>query len=755
MRKKSWLIFVIIVLLISFTSCTKTIRITFGGNVKDSTAESSSLYPAYKLEKDQQLWGYINENGKFIIEPQFEYAENFQPDGIARILKDDMYGLINLKGEIIAEPVYTIIDDFTEGYTIANKKWEQYFILDKKGKVIYQTADQINYIKDGMVCFGVKIAEWKYMYGYMDINGNVIIEPQYTNAGQFTDGKAVVGLEEGKYAIIGKEGNIELQFDSYYTPQISEGIIVFSTNYGNYDIRYGYMNIDGTMLTDEMFYFADVFNNGVAIVQMDEAGDYEYKLINKAGKFVIEESNISYINRIGDKYLSVSKGSDLYLGYIDTMYSKNAIFDLEGKQLTDYSYYNVSSITEELISVCDDTSTFIIDGNGKAAAKYPKLNGIGYISSVGRLIKADIDGDLIYLNKDGKIVWQSDNTMALGDGVTVEYHKYRPDRFMYIRYPEIKGLKNQKVQKQLNDEIKDAFIGDSSQSEKDEDMYTADINIYSSVEKNKDILVIFRMDSYYPLGAAHGSGFMSHYHYNINNGKSYKLSDLFKKDSSYTEVLTDIISQKISEENEEDLSYYYAEIEIGEEQGFAVNKDYLKIYFQQYEIAPYAAGFPSFEIHYGDILDIIDTEGEFWNSFEKNIITSEGHSAQQNKMTADIKNKISALIDDYENKIIEAINNNSFELVEPTLLKGSDLYESQEKLVASLYNKGVKETLEYFTVKNIEQYKDEYRVYVEEAIVIQQQGKESQTKYFDWIYTASYEKASDSYKLSNIEKWSK
>jgi hypothetical protein len=518
------------------------------------------------------------------------------------------------------------------------------------------------------------------------------------------------------------------------------------------------MKMDGTMLVNQMFYQADSFSNGVAIVQLEEEGTYKYKLMNKEGKFLIEESDISSINSIGNNYFSVSKDSNMYLDYTANMYSKNAIFNWQGKQLTDYNYYNANSISEELISVCDDMSTFVINSKGELVKEYPKLNGIGSISSIGEIMKAELDRGLVYFNKGGKIIWQWDNIIDLGDGITAEHHNYRADRFMYICYPEIKGLGNEQIQKEINEQIEDIFIGDNPKSEEDngeQDAYIEDTTINYLIEKNKDIIILLKSDSYYPLGAAHGSGYLTYYHLNINNGRTYKLSDLFKKDSNYTGVLRDIINKKIAEENQEELAFYDNVIEIGENQGFTVNKDYLEIYFQQYEIAPYAAGFPSFEIPYGDIIDIIDTEGEFWNSFEKSITVSEVNVSEVNEPSIEAKDAITKLLYSYENNLVEAINNNDFELVKPTLLEGSGLYTSQEKLVTNLYSKGIKEKIEDFAVKDIVKGKHSYLVYVEEAIAIQYPEKEFEVKNFDWVYTVVYEKESGEYLLTGIEKWEK
>ncbi|MFD1905656.1 RsiV family protein [Paenibacillus rhizoplanae] len=51
------------------------------------------------------------------------------------------------------------------------------------------------------------------------------------------------------------------------------------------------------------------------------------------------------------------------------------------------------------------------------------------------------------------------------------------------------------------------------------------------------------------------------------------------------------------------------------DQPFYVDAQALYLYFAPYEIAPYSAGFPTFRIPYAEIMGLISTEGEFWQSF--------------------------------------------------------------------------------------------------------------------------------------------
>lgn len=89
------------------------------------------------------------------------------------------------------------------------------------------------------------------------------------------------------------------------------------------------------------------------------------------------------------------------------------------------------------------------------------------------------------------------------------------------------------------------------------------------------------------------------------------LADLFKKDSDYLKVLSDIIAGQI--EHDKQYSYVFPDAYkgISADQPFYINDEFIYIYFAPYEIGPYAAGFPTFKIPYEEINDIIDTQGEF------------------------------------------------------------------------------------------------------------------------------------------------
>ncbi|MGN0445773.1 MAG: WG repeat-containing protein [Acutalibacteraceae bacterium] len=70
------------------------------------------LYPQYDSKKD--LWGYVDENGKWVIEPEYKEAGRFTDDGVARVIKATgrtAYILKNGK----ESTVYNISGDYKDG----------------------------------------------------------------------------------------------------------------------------------------------------------------------------------------------------------------------------------------------------------------------------------------------------------------------------------------------------------------------------------------------------------------------------------------------------------------------------------------------------------------------------------------------------------------------------------------------------------------------------------------------------------------
>lgn len=84
----------------------------------------------------------------------------------------------------------------------------------------------------------------------------------------------------------------------------------------------------------------------------------------------------------------------------------------------------------------------------------------------------------------------------------------------------------------------------------------------------------------------------------MNTGCEVKLKNLFKKQFDYKTI----IDKKIREDIAKEPSIYFDNggmfKGVDENQAFYLSRDGIIIYFQQYEIAPYASGIREFKIPY-------------------------------------------------------------------------------------------------------------------------------------------------------------
>ncbi len=110
----------------------------------------------------------------------------------------------------------------------------------------------------------------------------------------------------------------------------------------------------------------------------------------------------------------------------------------------------------------------------------------------------------------------------------------------------------------------------------------------------------------YAQHAAHGITYQSSQTFNLEDGSEYRLEDLFKPGSNYVDRLSDIIRREFKSRDIPMLTEFKA---IDRNQSFYLTDQAVGIYFQLYEYTPYVYGFPTFEIPFRDLMDIIDPNG--------------------------------------------------------------------------------------------------------------------------------------------------
>jgi len=167
--------------------------------------------------EDNGFFGYKDENGTIIIQPEYIIALEFTEGGIAPVADNDGWVYINRKGERIIRPY--IVDNgpdyFSEG--LARFVEENKFgFFDFKCKVrIKAQFDYASPFSEGFsaVCKGCtqkKDGEYSIhsggKWGYINKRGKFLTGFEFDTAGPFDKGKATVS-RNGKEFLIDYQGN--------------------------------------------------------------------------------------------------------------------------------------------------------------------------------------------------------------------------------------------------------------------------------------------------------------------------------------------------------------------------------------------------------------------------------------------------------------------------------------------------------------------------------------------------------------------
>ncbi|MYL34901.1 DUF3298 domain-containing protein [Pontibacillus yanchengensis] len=564
------------------------------------------LFPAPINSKEGERWGYIDVRGDFRIQPQYGMANDFQKNGLAIVeAENGNYGVIDTKGHFIVNPNYQFISPYQDGRAVASDQ-KGFGVIDERGNVLTNTYyNFIGSYQDDVAVFSQK-TEAGTLYGYLNKKGEEAIPAQYLFAEGFKERKALVKIHENQYALLNKEGKLLYTYPYPYVGQRGDGLLAFQRDT---DGKYGYINERGKVVLETQYDGAQAFRDGRAVVNRIDDYLYYYGLINKSGKKIVD---IEYndIEQLGENRISVGKAVNADQPYLGSLY---AIATSNGELLSDYRYESVLPYKKSLASAHDREHTFFLNRKGKIAQNLPILPGQGTLSIEGPLIKAKIDYQIYYVNYAGEIVWRPRKTIRLNNQYRVLQMKYKPNPDYLVYYPIVRGMEDVVAQREVNDRLKEY-----SQVKPIPSDQQLEYSYYGNFEIEffqKELLVLELNGSQYYFGAAHPMPTKIYTNINLADGEFFELKDLFKPGSSYVEVISEIVAAQIAEDENNFYVFPDAYQGIKPDQPYYVNNESLFVYFPPYEIAPYVAGFVTFEIPFSEIIDIIDQKGAFWRAF--------------------------------------------------------------------------------------------------------------------------------------------
>ncbi|MBQ8618726.1 MAG: WG repeat-containing protein [Clostridia bacterium] len=154
------------------------------------------------------------------------------------------------------------IGEFRDGIAIARTDFDYYYLINDKCEILTKRrCSKLEELSDGLRVFRY---DGEQKYGYMDAQGNVVIEPQFYAATDFSQGYAAVRLnEKGKWGMINKKGILVLPYEYWSIGSFSEGLCAVSKE----SRKYGFVDLYLDLVIDYQYYdIKGNFHDGRCVV---------------------------------------------------------------------------------------------------------------------------------------------------------------------------------------------------------------------------------------------------------------------------------------------------------------------------------------------------------------------------------------------------------------------------------------------------------------------------------------------------------
>jgi hypothetical protein len=216
--------------------------------------------------------GFINRSGVFVIEPVYGYAESFS-DGVALVavsrtlreilpttnLPDEyasteqlVFGYINHDGSFRIEPQFSKATSFSGGVAAARPFRAGWRLIHKDGGTICElpSCNTVGRFSEGLADVGV-VSNRQTRFGFIDVTGRFVIEPKYDTVRPFSEGMAAVGEfvksdRSYRMGFIGSDGEVIVRPEYIEVSDFRDGLAeVQSRGTERWSTKRGYIDRTG------------------------------------------------------------------------------------------------------------------------------------------------------------------------------------------------------------------------------------------------------------------------------------------------------------------------------------------------------------------------------------------------------------------------------------------------------------------------------------------------------------------------------
>lgn len=338
------------------------------------------------FESDLGLYGYINFDGEKVIPAQYQTTMPFNDNGLAVVMDDYKTAVINQDGEIVIDFIsgyvyQLILDDLIKVYD--NGK---YGFIDIEGNnVIEFIYDDVNYF----------IGEYStvkldYKQGIIDKSGNIVVDIIYDAIWYNGETEHIIAIKDGKFGYINIEGEIIYSFEYNYIRSLEEDGYLFAEKQGLMGLVDSSENIILDFEYISMFWIDD--NHTYLSVKKDD----KYALYNKDGDLILG-FDYEFIGLMDEDAI-------IFSTYIDSLeeIKKYGFMDIDGNILLEATYDRIFTQTEGLYLVENSDKYGFINKDGDVVINLDYDNA--YLFRDYGLAAVKLNDKWGFINTDGDVV---------------------------------------------------------------------------------------------------------------------------------------------------------------------------------------------------------------------------------------------------------------------------------------------------------------------------------------------------------------
>ncbi|OFY44053.1 MAG: hypothetical protein A2X18_08000 [Bacteroidetes bacterium GWF2_40_14] len=383
-------------------------------------------------------WGLIGTGGKVLFSNEFTEKPSIAVNGLFLVKnKNGLYEYYSsIKQPKLITGQYLQAGLFLEEVAPVVKKDSPVTFIRKDGSEAFSLTEfngipiiSATNFSEGMA----RIVDANSKYGYIDIKGNVVIKPEYSQAYPFKEGYALVygpkgdNLSNPERSIIDKSGKTVLKVDDAVLgvhETVNEGLIGF-TDDPSLKV-WGFMNVKGEKVIkpDSKFLSVKPFNGNHAIFY-DGNG---YGIIDKKGEIIIRAKYQGIQYAEGQQFFANENG-------------KSSLININDEALTGFNFDYVTGFFSGKCFVSERGRYYLIDTKGK-----PVNSKDSYQIIVNESQPEFLESDFFDLNTElkraiGNITDNSIDDISLGATAVELYEKFD--------YPSKESLKGTNIMKDM------------------------------------------------------------------------------------------------------------------------------------------------------------------------------------------------------------------------------------------------------------------------------------------------------------------